>query len=209
MTAGRARAGGREVGAARSVANRDLAGRKVAYELGNKKWGDVTQARVDEYLVVLLDRAQPADTDTNQHADVIGVLFGDLEPRLAHRLLGRRDRVLDEGVHLFDVAFFDPVLGIKIPHLACDAGGEIRGVEARYQPDTGTPRHQGVPVLLHSNSERRYQTDAGDNHATLKHSSHQAPSSSIEFILNHLLKSGAGRECAMGSSEQTGETAKQ
>src|SRR4029077_12761363 len=100
------------------------------YQFGNKKWGDVTQARVDENLVVLLDRAQPADTNTNQHADIIGVLFGDLEPRLAHRLLGGRDRVLDEGVHLFDVAFFDPVLGIEVPDLAGDAGGEIRGDEA-------------------------------------------------------------------------------
>ena len=175
MAARRARAGGGEVGAARSVANRDLTGRKIAYQLGNEKWRDVTQPGVHEDLVVLLDGAQAADTDADQHADVIGIVFGDLEPRLAHRLLGGRDRVLDEGVHLFDVALFDPVLGIKIPHLAGDAGGEFRGVEARNQPDTGPPRHQGVPVLFHSNSERGYQTDSGDHHAALKHSSHQAP----------------------------------
>ena len=172
MTARRACAGGGEVGAARSVANRDLSRRQVADQLGNEKRRDVAQPGVDEDLVVFLDRAQAADADANQHADVVGVLFGDLEPRLAHRLLGRRDRVLDEGVHLLDVALLDPVLGIKIPHLARDAGGEVRGVEARNQPDTGPTRHQGVPVLFHSNSERRYQTDSGNHHAALKHSSH-------------------------------------
>ena len=175
MAARRAGAGGGKVGAARAVANRDLAGRKIAYQLGDEKRRDVAQAGLDEDLVVLLDGAQAADSYANQHADVIGIVLGDLEPRLAHRLLGRRNGILDEGIHFFDVALFDPVLRIEIPHLAGDAGREFRGVEARNQANTGSPRHQGVPVFLHSNSERRYQTDSGDHHAALKHWSHQAP----------------------------------
>ena len=188
MAARRARAGGGKVGAARSVANRDLPGRQVAYQLGDEKRRDVAQPGLHEDLVVLLDRAQAADADADQHADVVGIVFGDLEPRLAHRLLGRRDRILDERVHLFDVALFDPVLGIKILHLACDAGGEFRGVEARDRPDTGPSRHQGVPVLLHSNSERRHQSDSGYDHAALKHLSHQAPHPPSSSTLNHLSK---------------------
>src|SRR5208282_958350 len=197
MAARRAGAGGRKVDAARSVANRDLAGGKAADQLGDEEGRDVTQAGVHEDLVVLLDGAQAADADADQHADLVGIVVGDFEPGLAHRLFGGRDRILDEGVHFFDVALFDPVFRIEILHLAGDPGGKFRGVKARNRPNTGPPRHQGFPVLVHSNSERSHQSYSGDHHAALKHWSHEAPHPPSSSRLNNLPKSSRGRESAI------------
>src|SRR5229473_7897111 len=85
MASRRARAGGRQVGATRAVANRDMAGRKIADQLRNEKRGDPFEAALEENKMVLLDRDKPADTDANQHADMVGIVLVDLEPRLAHR----------------------------------------------------------------------------------------------------------------------------
>jgi len=117
------------------------------------------------------------------NADLVGILFGNFEARLLHRLIGGRDRILDEGVHLFDVALFDPVFRDKVVDFTGDARGKFRGVEARDRSDSGAARHQRLPVLLDSDPERGHQTNSGDHDAALKHSSHQARLPPSAFIL--------------------------
>ena len=125
--------------------------------------------------MVFLDREQAADSDADQHADVVGIALVDLERRLAHRLLGRAHRVLDEEVHLFDVLLLDPVIGIEVAHFARDAGGEVGNVEAGDRSDTRAPGHQGFPVLLDSRAQRRDQAQAGHHHAAITDASHLSP----------------------------------
>ena len=117
---------------------------------GNEKRRDAFEARVEKQQMVLLDREETADADSDQHPDAVGIALVDLERRLLHRLLGRTHRVLDEEVHLFDVLLLDPVTGIEITHFARDTGGKIGNVKAGYRSNPRAPGHQGFPVLLDS-----------------------------------------------------------
>ena len=53
-------------------------------------------------------------------------LRADLQLRIVHRELRRRDRELDEDVHLLDVFLVDELQRVEVLHLARDARGELR-----------------------------------------------------------------------------------
>ena len=60
---------------------------------------------------------------------------GDGHARVLHREVGRPHRVVDEGVHLLDLLLLDVEGRVEALHLAGDAGGEARGVEAGDRAD--------------------------------------------------------------------------
>jgi len=55
-------AGGNDVLAAGAKPNRNLSGSKIADQFWNEKWGNPFEACLQEDEVILLDRAESADT---------------------------------------------------------------------------------------------------------------------------------------------------
>ena len=86
---------------------------------------------------------------------------------LAHRLLRRRNRILDEQVHLRDVPLFDPVQGVEIAYLPADTGGKVGDIEAGDRANPQAPRHQRLPVSFEPSRKRRDQAEAGYHHALI------------------------------------------
>ena len=74
----------------------------------------------------LLDAADAAHPDPDDHPDPVGIGGRDLQPGLIHRHLRGRDGVLDERVHLLDLAPLDPILGHEVADLAHRSGSGSR-----------------------------------------------------------------------------------
>ena len=105
--------------------------------------------------------------NAHEHANVVGVILGDLQSRLPHRLFGRAHRVLDKKVHLADVFFLNPVERVEITNFAGDFRREIGGIEAGDRPDPGSRGHQRFPVFFDPGPERRDQPQSGYHHAAV------------------------------------------
>ena len=140
--AGRA---GREIGTARTKPDRDLSGRQVDDGRGNEERRDAAGTAVDELEVLALDRAEPADARRDEDADAVGVLRRDLEPGVADGELGRRDRELDEDVHLLDVLPVDVLQRVEPLDLTRDARREVLRVEVRDRADPAPAGQQSPP----------------------------------------------------------------
>ncbi len=77
--AGGAGGDGGEVRPARVDLDRDVAGGDVGDELRDEEGADAVRALVEEHLELVVAGVQPADARADDHADVVGVLLGDLE----------------------------------------------------------------------------------------------------------------------------------
>jgi hypothetical protein len=75
--------------------------------------------------VLPLDGAESADARRDEDADARGDVLGDREPRVVHCELRRRNRVLDEDVHLLDVFLGDELLRIEVLDLARNLRREL------------------------------------------------------------------------------------
>src|SRR5581483_4409640 len=116
-----------------------------------------------------LDGGEPADPRGNEHADPRRDLRGDLQTGIVDRELRRRDRVLDEDVHLLDVLLLDPAERIEPAHLAGDPRGELRCVELGDRADAAAAADERLPVRVGADPERRHQADARDDDSPIAH----------------------------------------
>src|SRR5262245_4110755 len=108
---------------------------------GNEKGRDAARSALDEFEVLALDRAEPADPGRNEDADLVGDVFGDFQARVLDGKVRGRQRELNEDVHLLDVFLFDEVQRIEAFDLTRDARGKIRRIEMGNRPNsamTGT-----------------------------------------------------------------------
>src|SRR5436309_2113531 len=151
------------VGALRAVADGDLPGGEVDDRRRDEKRRDLARPTLEQRLVLAFDGGEPADAGRDEHAGARAELGRDHEPRIVHRKLRRRDRVLDEDVHLLDVFPVDELQRVEVLHLARDAGRELRRVELGDPRDAALARAERGPIRLGSDAERRHQADARDD----------------------------------------------
>jgi hypothetical protein len=74
--------------------------------------------------VELLDALDAAHADADDDADAIGLGGGIFSPTGPSAIWAAADRVLDERVHLLDLAPFDAILGREVADLAGDLVGK-------------------------------------------------------------------------------------
>ena len=159
---GRRRAGGarRRVRPLGAEPDRHLAGGQVDDRRGNEERGDAPRTAFDERLVLALDRAEPADARGDEDADTGRDVLSHRQAGIVHRELRRRDRELDEDVHLLDVFLVDECQRIEALDLAGDPRGELRRIEVRDRSDAALPGAERLPVRLGADAERRHEADA-------------------------------------------------
>ena len=85
----------------------------------------------------------------------------DRQLRVVHRELRRRDRELDEDVHLLDVFLLDELQRIEVLHLAREPRRERRRVEAGDRADAARCPRRAHPSSPGADADRRHQADAG------------------------------------------------
>src|SRR5262249_27181 len=90
----------------------------------------------------------------------------DLQSGARDRLIRRPDGVLDEVIHLLELLLLDVVLALEVAALAGDPGREVGGVEAGDPADARAAVDEPVPVPVDAGTERRDQTETGDDDAT-------------------------------------------
>ena len=115
--------------------------------------------------MLALDGDESADAGSDVDADAGRVLRRDLEPAVIHRELRGGNRVLDEEVHLLDVLLLDEGEGVEALHLRRDLRGIAGDVELRDTRHAARSGEQRRPRLVGADSERRHQSDAGDDDA--------------------------------------------
>src|SRR6185436_12809431 len=117
------------------------------------------EALLQRLLVLLLQRAQPADPGADDHAHLLGdvalrLVLPDREAALLHRHFGGRKRVLRVEVHAADLPLVDPLLGEEVLHLGRDAGVDPARIEPGDGSHTGLAGEHRLPVLVHAGSQR-------------------------------------------------------
>src|SRR5258705_12624784 len=112
----------------------------------------------------------PADARADVDADVRGVDIGNLEAAVVDRDLRRRNRELDEEVHLLDVLLLDEGERIEALHLRRDLGRVAGDVEPRDPRDAALAGQHPCPRLVGPDAERRHQSDPGYDHTPVHRS---------------------------------------
>ena len=103
----RACGAGRQVGALRAEANRHLPRRQINDGGRDEERRDLARPTCEVGLVLPFDGGKPADARSNEHADAIREVGRDRQSRILHRELRRRDRELNEDIHLLQLFLLD------------------------------------------------------------------------------------------------------
>ncbi len=99
------------------------------------KKGEILRGPPCEQVGVLaLDDLESADAGADEDTDALGVLRGDLEPRLGHRFLDGGEGKVDEAPHLAGLFFVDKVQGVKVLDLGGEGDWKAGGIEAMNGP---------------------------------------------------------------------------
>ena len=114
----------------------------------------------------MLNGGKPADTGSDIHADLIGIVFRNHKARILYRHLTRADGVLDEGIHFLKIFFVDIVVRVKVLHFAGDLAIVSARVELCDATNTGSSRAYSLPCLFDTGPEWRDQPQASDNDAS-------------------------------------------
>ena len=149
------RAGGHGAGvrALGAETDRDLAGDEIDDDHRDEERRDPAGATRSVHLVVLFDRLESADSRADVHADAVRLARAEREPGVVHRHLGRRQRVVDERVHLLDLFGVDEVGGVEVLDLGGDPAVEEGRIESRDAADARLPSDEGGPGLLDARPE--------------------------------------------------------
>ena len=135
-----ARRAGRQIRTLGAETYRHLAGREIDDGGRDEERRDLARPAVEQGFVLPFDRAEAADTGPDEDAHIEGVLRRDAQPGVIHRELRRRNRVLDEEVHLLDVLLLDERQGIPPLDLSCDLRRETGDVEPRNRTHAALAR---------------------------------------------------------------------
>jgi len=160
-----ASARGRVVRAASADPQRDVSRGHVRDELRDEERRHPTEVARREQQIGLLEARDTAHADADDDTGPLRYGHRRRQPRVLDRHLRRRERVLDEDVHLLQVLALDVALGLEVPHLARDARRQARRIEARDRSDTGATRDELRPVGLDTAAERGDQAEAGHRDA--------------------------------------------
>ena len=111
--------------------------------------------RLSQFGLRLFDHRQTADAGTDHHADTLGILVGDFEAAVLHRLDACSHAVMDERIHVARFLAGDVVLDIEALHLAGETRGERRCIELRDIGNTRLAGDQSGPGVGNSIANRR------------------------------------------------------
>ena len=99
-------------------------------------------------------RLQTADADADNHADAVGVLFGDFQFRMAQRFFRGDDGELGEAIHALGLAFIDGVERREIADLAGEFDRVLGRINQRDRLDAASSLDDARPKTR----PRRYQS---------------------------------------------------
>src|SRR5690606_18394593 len=86
-----------------------------------------------------------AEADTDDGPDELFVDRALVDTRALHGLIRRRNRVVDEGIHLLDPLLLDEVRRIEALHLGGDLRRIVSRVEAGDAGDAALSMNHGLP----------------------------------------------------------------
>jgi len=118
-----ARRARRRVRTLRARPNRDPARGQVHDHRGDEEGADPPRPALQVLAVLPLDGAEASDAAPHDDAESFAVGHGHGESGILDGQVGRRQRQVDEAVHLLDLLLLDPVEGVEALHLAGEAGG--------------------------------------------------------------------------------------
>ena len=113
--------------------------------------------------MLALDNRESADSRSNKDSRPLGQFGRNHQAGLLHRVIGRCDGVMDEGIHLLDVFLFEPLQRIEVLNLSSNLGGKLGGVESGNCRDAAASFAEALPCLFGSRAQRGYQPHAGNN----------------------------------------------
>jgi hypothetical protein len=102
-------------------------------------------AALREYLELLEERSQAADTGANYYPNPVAVLIGYGQPGIFDSLEGRCQGELGEAVHPPGFASAEQVYAIEPFNFSRNASFVLAGIIMGDRPYTGVPGHQVFP----------------------------------------------------------------
>src|SRR5207248_8854347 len=108
------------IGSSRAKPDGNLAGREINNAGRNKEGRYFARAAFKQRLVLALDDGESPDAGPDEHAGSFGPFGIYDESRLFHSECSRRDRVMDEEVHLLHILLFEPLQRIEGFYFLCD-----------------------------------------------------------------------------------------
>ena len=133
---------------------------------------------VEQPLVLDLDRLQPADARTENHAAAPGVFLREVDARIAHGVDAGDLGELDEAIEALDVLGLDVAVGRPIADFAAEADAVIGHIQPFERTDSALAVADASPELLHLAAERGDGADTRDDDAAF-HASSQAEDASV------------------------------
>ena len=117
--------------------------------------------RFTSSVVGVFDQRQAADARTHEHADALGLFFGQLiagrKTGIAHRLEGRREPVMDEAIHVPGFLGGDVILDLEALDLTREMARHAAGVEAGDGGNAGTSGEDVGPAFGNGIADRADQ----------------------------------------------------
>src|SRR3990172_400972 len=100
------------------------------------------------------------------HANALGIGFGDFDPGIFNRFDPSGNAQVYKSVGTPDFFVAEIHRRVKILNLAGDLGRKGRWIEGGDTRNAAAPTTDPCPVLVLADTERRYDTQAGDCNAT-------------------------------------------
>src|SRR5712692_11202360 len=150
------------------MSNGNLSGCEIDDGRGNKERRDAAGAVFQKLLVFALDGPEIADAAADVGADAFRDVVANLQSAIVDGLLRSSDGVMNERAHFARFFLFNVVQRIEILYFAREAGRKPGGVELLDKVGTTPPFQQCRPGGLDRVSNRRYQTEARNDDATIQ-----------------------------------------
>jgi hypothetical protein len=129
MQAGGAGCDDRQVRTAQAVLDRQVARDHVDDRGRHEERRDAARTALVVVFLLFFDHRQAADAGTDDHADAVGIFFGDDHARILQRLDTGGHAVMDKGIHVAGFLGRDVVLDIEAFDFARKTGRKWRCVE--------------------------------------------------------------------------------
>src|SRR6266851_5745041 len=116
-----------DIGASRSIVDRDLSGRQVCDGSRDEKRRHTRRSLRDEFAVLSLDHFEGADATSNIDTNPFSIFRRDMKRSLSRRVAGGGHRELDETAHFLHVFSLNELFRHKTLYLACKSAHVIIG----------------------------------------------------------------------------------
>src|SRR5258708_4417635 len=107
--------------------------------------------------MLALDDGESSDAGADKYTCPFRQFGRNRQARVLHRVIGCRDGVMDERIHLLDFFLFKPAEWIEVLNLSGNPCGKLRGVQTRNRRDATASLAQPLPRLFPSDSQRGNQ----------------------------------------------------